>query len=77
MFCHEAMGGADSTLFDPGHVLSIATSPYTDSICAVYEDGSLHCLGSNTNGELGTGNFMPVTTPTMVAPPGSVRVGCL
>jgi len=57
-------------------ILALATNFYTDARCAVGNDGSLWCIGSNTHGELGTGNTSPVTTETRVAPPGTVKVTC-
>jgi hypothetical protein len=62
--------------FAPGSVVSLGLNFYGDNLCAVYADGSLWCLGSNQGGMLGTGDFQPRTTPVMVQPPGSVRVGC-
>ena len=57
-------------------LLGLATNFYTDARCAVANDGALWCLGSNTHGELGTGNASPVTQDTMVAAPGSVKIDC-
>jgi hypothetical protein len=62
--------------FQPGMVLYLAGDFYTDSLCAIYNDGSVWCIGSNTNGKLGTGNNLTLTTETMVAPPGSAHVAC-
>lgn len=63
-------------VFATGRVLFLASHYASDSMCAVYDDGSLWCFGRNNLGMLGTGDEMPRTTPVMVQPPGSVRVGC-
>jgi hypothetical protein len=62
--------------FAPNKVLFLAADFYSDSLCAIYNDGSVWCLGSNGKGKLGTGNTNTLTTETMVAPPGSARVAC-
>ncbi len=62
--------------FAAGKVLYLAASYSSDSLCAIYSDGSVWCIGSNDSGKLGTGNTAPLTTETMVAPPGSARVAC-
>jgi hypothetical protein len=62
--------------FAPGRVLFFAADSYSDSLCAIYNDGSVWCIGSNDDGKLGTGNTNTLTTETMVAPPGSARVAC-
>lgn len=69
-------GGAVGKSFANGTVLSVGLNFYGNNLCAVYADASLWCLGSNTNGMLGTGDTDPRTTATMVQPPGSVRLGC-
>jgi hypothetical protein len=62
--------------FAPGKVLFLASDSYSDSLCAIYNDGSVWCIGSNNNGKLGTGNTAALTAETMVAPAGSARVRC-
>ncbi len=68
-------GAGHAAMFAPGRVLFLAMQYYTDSMCAVYDDGSLWCVGSNQMGKLGvTGASLSVATE--VQPPGSVRIGC-
>jgi hypothetical protein len=62
--------------FAAGKVLYLAADYYSDSLCAIYNDGSVWCIGSNTDGKLGTGNNAALTAETMVAPPGSAHVAC-
>jgi hypothetical protein len=70
-------GNNKNDYFEAGRVLALATgSVYSTSMCAAYDDGSLWCIGNNTQGMLGTGNNLPVNVETMVAGPGSVRIGC-
>ena len=57
-------------------VLYLAGSFYSDSLCAIYKDGAVWCIGSNRNGKLGTGNNLDLSVETMVAPPGSAHVAC-
>jgi hypothetical protein len=66
----------DATRFGHGTVLALAAAPYTTDLCVVYADGSLWCLGSNSFGELGTGDSLPVSAERQVQPPGSVALGC-
>ncbi len=62
--------------FAAGKVLYLATDLYSDSICAIYNDGAVWCVGPNNMGKLGTGNNLTLTTETMVAPAGSAHVAC-
>jgi len=62
--------------FADGEVVYLAANLYTDSLCAIYRDGSVWCIGSNTDGKLGTGTTSELEIETMVAPPGSARFGC-
>jgi hypothetical protein len=62
--------------FEPGKVVFLAADFYSDSLCAIYNDGSVWCIGSNADGKLGTGNNATLSVETMVAPPGSARVAC-
>ena len=62
--------------FEAGKVLFLAASAYSDSLCAIYNAGSIWCIGSNANGKLGTGNTAPLSTEPMIAPPGTARVRC-
>jgi hypothetical protein len=72
----QCSGAAQITYFERGRVLALATNSYTDSMCAVYDDGSLWCLGSNDQGKLGTGDMATLLVETEVQTSGSVRVGC-
>lgn len=75
IFCETAprMGSpVRAQRFAQGTALALAANPYTDSICAVFDDGSLWCMGSNMQGKLGTGNADTLKVETMVQPPGSV-----
>jgi hypothetical protein len=71
-----SVGCTDGPRFAPGKVLYLASSFYTDSLCAIYNDGAIWCLGSNQFGKLGTGSAAPLMTETRVAPPGTARVRC-
>jgi hypothetical protein len=70
------VGCTNGPRFAPGKVLFLATNSYSDSLCAIYNDGSIWCIGSNSNGKFGTGNTAALATETMVAPPGTARVRC-
>jgi hypothetical protein len=59
-----------------GKVLHLAGHTYSDSLCAIYNDGSIWCIGSNDEGKLGTGDTNPLTVETMVAGPGTALVSC-
>jgi len=74
---HDMMGNVSmKPAFSGGTVLSLAANLYTNSMCAVFNDGSLYCVGKNDQGKLGTGDTVPLTTETMVQPPGTVRINC-
>jgi hypothetical protein len=62
--------------FQAGRVLFLAQSYYSASLCAIYNDGSIWCIGPNNNGKFGNGNTATLNTETMVAPAGSARVRC-
>lgn len=63
-------------IFTGGQVLAIAGTYYADTLCAVYNDGSVWCMGKNDRGQLGTGDTNYVMSEKQVAPPGSVDVSC-
>jgi hypothetical protein len=71
-----SVGCTTGPRFAAGKVVYLAASYFSDSQCAIYNDGSIWCIGSNPNGKFGTGNTAPLATETMVAPPGSARVRC-
>lgn len=52
------------------------TSMYVsrDFLCALRTGGELYCWGSNNRGQIGNGqsSSSPVTSPTLIAPPGGV-----
>lgn len=57
-------------------VLAIAYNYYADSVCGVYNDGSLACWGSNTQGKLGTGTEAALAVDTVVLPAGTFDLSC-
>jgi len=59
-----------------GPILALAGSFYSDTLCAVANDGSLWCKGTNMHGELGTGSTTAVTTETQILPPGTFDLTC-
>jgi hypothetical protein len=56
--------------------VAFAGSLYTDTHCAVGNDGSLWCRSSNRSNELGAGVMVSPYYDTQVQPPGSVKVTC-
>ena len=62
--------------FAPNKVLLLATSSYSASMCAIYNDGSVWCIGPNDAGKFGTGNMLKLDQETMIAPPSSARIAC-
>lgn len=74
---HCSVSGITAQLFQSAPpILAIAGTFYGDSLCAVGNDGSLWCKGTNAHGELGTGNMTALTAETQVQPPGSIDVSC-
>lgn len=68
--------GCTTKHFTERPVLAIAGNYWAlDPMCAVYNDGSLSCIGSNQSGMFGTGNQDPLAEETVVQPPGSVYLG--
>jgi hypothetical protein len=69
-------GRLDNPTADWTRIVAMATDPWSESVCAVPEDGSLWCIGENHSGKFGTGSDDDLATETQVQPPGSVRTGC-
>ena len=72
-------------IFEAGRVLAIGYHYYPEigppdgvlpGVCAVYDDGSLWCIGANQTGRFGTGAYANLDVATQVQPPGSVRIDC-
>lgn len=63
-------------VFTAHRVLALAGNPYSSSLCAVYDDGSIACRGDNAKGQLGTNASVWLNADTVVAPPGSVDLAC-
>jgi hypothetical protein len=68
--------GSAYPMFVQQKVLALAGNPYTSSLCAVYADGSIACMGRNDQGQLGLPAQDYVPVETIVQPPGSVDVSC-
>jgi hypothetical protein len=64
------------TLFAASRVLALLTTRNSLSLCAVYDDASLWCIGPNEHGKLGTGDLDPLEVATRVQPSGRVRIDC-
>ncbi|XXT22984.1 hypothetical protein WME94_15685 [Sorangium sp. So ce429] len=62
-------------IFTQRPVLALAGNFYTDSLCVVYDDGSISCLGSNDHGQLGVPDAQ-LAAEKIVQPPGSIDVSC-
>lgn len=75
----EPTSGSPTTVqrFASGQVVLLAANLYTDSLCAIYNDASVWCIGSNSQGKLGTADTATLATETMVQPAGSALLTCL
>jgi hypothetical protein len=67
--------------FAGGTVIALAANPYSPAmdgttLCAVYNDFSLWCVGENREGKLGTGAFDSLAVETQVLGPDSVGANC-
>jgi hypothetical protein len=63
-------------IFTARKVLAFAGDFYGPSICAIYDDGSIACMGDNREGQLGVAGSSSLDAETIVAPPGSADVKC-
>lgn len=45
---------------------AISISTGGEHTCAIFDDGTLRCWGSNSNGQIGDGTFIERTTPTLI-----------
>ncbi len=63
-------------LFTDVTSLAIAYHYYTDTVCAVTDSGAMRCVGSNTEGKLGTGDMEPLLEETEVLPSGTFDLTC-
>ena len=79
MTCDPLTGQSrPQTVFAPNQVVFFSSNYFRDNLCAVYGHGSLCVVGTNQGraGSSGEATHFRSTTPVMVQPPGSVRVGC-
>lgn len=79
-FCYLDTAGSvycrSGPKFRGGTVLALSANFDGSALCAVYNDGSLWCVGSNEEGKLGVGEANALPIETQVQPPGSVYIGC-
>ena len=54
------------TSTSPEPLRFVSVSAGADHVCAVTDGGDAYCWGHNFDGQLGTGNTVPQTTPTPV-----------
>lgn len=66
----------ESAAFAAMPVLTLAGHIGTESLCAVYVDGSVACTGDNRRGQLGVSEPEHLEDELVVAPPGSVDTTC-
>jgi hypothetical protein len=69
------IGGGTTWLPDETQ-LAFFGHDYTLTWCAVLVDGSMWCMGDNSQGKLGLGHEETVTTPTQVLPAGTFDTTC-